>query len=445
MSNLPVPSATRADPARIRQLSLAIQLEEGGQSKLMRLAVWLVLGLLAGGVAWASVTEVAQVARAPGEVVPAGNVIAVQHLEGGIVRRVDVREGDLVEEGQTLIEIDRTAALAELDQMKAREASLRLQAERLRAFAEGRGANLVSAGEAEMSRDQAAILRTQEQSRASQRAVLERQLGARRQDLSALESQRETLQRQLRFISEAADMRQKLYDQGLNSRLSLLDVQREQSRVQGDISNAQVGIARAREAIAEAEQRLIELDTRLATESMREFGSVTTELRQIEESRVRLEDRVARTEVKAPVRGLVKELRVRSEGAVATPGQTLLELVPVGRELEIEARVQPSDIGQIRIGQSVAVKVSTFDFARFGNVPGTVRHISASTFTDPQGRPFYRAIVTLERDYAGNDPQRNRLVPGMTVLADIRTDERTVLRYLLNPIYRSLDAAFSEK
>ncbi|MBL0932758.1 MAG: biotin/lipoyl-binding protein, partial [Alphaproteobacteria bacterium] len=170
MSNLPVPSATRADPARIRQLSLAIQLEEGGQSKLMRLAVWLVLGMLAGGVAWASVTEVAQVARAPGEVVPAGNVIAVQHLEGGIVRRVDVREGDLVEAGQILVEIDRTGALAELDQMKARESSLRLQAERLRAFAEERGANPVSAGEADMSADQSAFSRSPAQSRPGQRA-----------------------------------------------------------------------------------------------------------------------------------------------------------------------------------------------------------------------------------------------------------------------------------
>lgn len=444
MTDRSVP-ALRADPSRVRHLSLAIQLEEGGQPKLMRVAVWLVMALLASAIAWASVTEVAQVARAPGEVVPSGSVIAIQHLEGGIVRRLAAREGDLVEEGQTILEIDRTAAVAELDQLRAREAALRLQAERLRAFADGRAARLDSREEQGLSQDQAAILRSQEQARVTQRAVLERQVAGRRQDLAALEAQRETMQRQSRITAEALDMRQRLFDQGLNSRLSLLDIQREQTRVQGEIATVQVNIVRAREAVTEAEQRLVELDARLANESMREFGSVTTELRQIEEARVRLEDRVARTTVTAPVRGLVKDLRVRSEGAVATPGQTLLEIVPVGRELEIDARIQPSDIGQIRLGQSVSVKVSTFDYARFGSVQGEVRQISATTFVDQQGRPYYRAVVGLTRDHVGDDPGRNKLAPGMTVLADIKTDERTILRYLLNPIYRSLDSAFHEK
>jgi membrane fusion protein, adhesin transport system len=444
MTDRSVP-ALRADPSRVRHLSLAIQLEEGGQPKLMRVAVWLVLALLGSAVAWASVTEVAQVARAPGEVVPAGSVIAVQHLEGGIVRKLAAREGELVEEGQTIMEIDRTAATAELDQLRARESALRLQAERLRAFADGRAARLDSRDEQGLSQDQAAILRSQEAARTTQRAVLERQVAGRRQDLAALEAQRETMQRQARITGEALDMRQRLFDQGLNSRLSLLDIQREQTRVQGEISTVQVNIVRAREAVTEAEQRLVELDARLANESMREFGTVTTELRQIEEARVRLEDRVARTTVTAPVRGLIKDMRVRSEGAVATPGQTLLEIVPVGRELEIEARIQPSDIGQIRLGQAVSVKVSTFDYARFGSVQGEVRQISATTFVDQQGRPYYRAIVTLASDHVGDDPTRNKLAPGMTVLADIKTDERTILRYLLNPIYRSLDSAFHEK
>jgi membrane fusion protein, adhesin transport system len=444
MTDRSVP-ALRADPSRVRHLSLAIQLEEGGQPKLMRVAVWLVLGMMVAGIAWASVTEVAQVARAPGDVVPSGSVISIQHLEGGIVRKLAVREGDLVGEGQTLLEIDRTAAVAELDQLRAREAALRLQAERLRAFADGRAARLDSREEQGLSQDQAAILRSQEQARAGQRAVIERQIAGRRQDLAALEAQRETMQRQSRITAEALDMRQRLFDQGLNSRLSLLDIQREQTRVQGEIATIQVNIVRAREAFAEAEQRLVELDTRLASESMREFGTATTELRQIEEARVRLEDRVARTNVTAPVRGIVKDLRVRSEGAVATPGQPLLEIVPVGRELEIDARIQPSDIGQIRLGQPVSVKVSTFDYARFGSVQGEVRQISATTFVDQQGRPYYKAVIALGRDHVGDDPARNKLVPGMTVLADIKTDERTVLRYLLNPIYRSLDSAFHEK
>jgi len=438
-------AAVAADPSRIRYLTLAIHLEEGGAPWLMRAAVWLSAVMVAAAVAWAAVTNVSQVAQGAGEIVPAGNVQSLQHLEGGIVRLIHVREGDIVEAGQPLVELDATAANAERDQIATREAALRLQAERLRAFADGRAARLAEVGEAGLSADQAAILRTQERARDSQRAVLDRQLAGRRADLEALLGQQRTLQRQIAITGEAQDMRQRLTDMGLNSRITLLDVQREMNRVQGELSTVTVNITRAREAIGEAEQRMIELDTRLAAEAMRELGAVTAELRQVEELRVRLDDRVARTKVAAPVRGVIKDMRVRAEGAVVAPGGVLLELVPVGRELIVEARLQPSDIGQVRVGQPVTVKVSTYDFARFGAVPGTLAYLSATTFLDPQGRPYYKATVTLARGHVGDDPTRNLVVPGMTVIADIKTDERTVLRYLLNPVYRALDSAFQEK
>jgi adhesin transport system membrane fusion protein len=437
--------ALPADPSRIRYLTLAIHLEEGGAPWLMRAAVWLAAAMIFLAVGWASTTVVPQVAQGPGEIVPAGNVLTVQHLEGGIVARIHVREGDIVDARQKLVEIDPTSAVAERDQLASREASLRLQAERLRAFADGRVALLAERGEVGLSADQAAILRTQERARSSQRAVLERQLAGRRADLEALLGQQQTLQRQIRITGEALDMRQTLTDRGLNSRITLLDVQREMNRVQGELSTVLVNIGRAREAIGEAEQRLVELDSRLSADAMRELGSVTSELRQVEEARVRLDDRVARTQVIAPVRGVVKELRVRTEGGVIPPGGVLLELVPIGRELIVEARLQPSDIGQVRIGQDVAVKVSTYDYARFGSVPGKLTYLSPSTLVDPQGRAYYKALVALEKDHVGDDPKRNLVLPGMTVLADIKTDERTVLRYLLNPVYKALDSAFHEK
>jgi HlyD family secretion protein/adhesin transport system membrane fusion protein len=306
-------------------------------------------------------------------------------------------------------------------------------------------ATLAEATETGLSADQAAILRTQERARTSQRLILERQLGGRRADLEALLSQRRTLDRQIEITGEALLMRQRLTDQGLNSRITLLDVQREMNRVQGELSTATVNIARAREVVAEAEQRLIELDSRLSAEAMREVGSVTAELRQVEEARVRLDDRVARTKVRSPVRGVVKEMRVRSERGVLPPGGTLLEVVPIGRELIVEARLTPSDIGQVRVGQPVAVKISTYDFARFGSVPGALVSLSPSTLTDAQGRTYYKAIIGLDKSYAGDDSTQNPLLPGMTVLVDIKTDERSVLRYMLNPVYRALDQAFSEK
>ena len=439
------PPALRADPARIRYLTLAIQLEEGGPPRLMRVAVWIAAAIVATAIAWASVTVVQQVARAPGEIIPSGHVQPVQHLEGGIVREVLVREGDIVEQNQVLAKLDPTGALAELDQLRAREQALRLQAERLRAFAEGRVAELDSEAEQGLSADQAAILRSQERSRASQREVLQRQLNGRRSDLEALQGQLKTLQRQSQITGEALEMRQTLTSKGLNSRLTFLDVQREMTRIQGEISTVTSNIGRARQGIAEAEQRLVELDSRLSAEAMRELGAVTAELRQVEEARVKLEDRVSRVTITAPVRGVVKDLRVRADGAVIAPGGLVAEIVPLGQDLIVEARAQPGDIGQLRVGQTVAVKVSTYDFAQFGSLPGRLTHISPSTFRDPAGLPFYKVQVELERAYVGDDPARNPVLPGMTVLADIKTDERTVLRFLLNPVYRAIDAALQQK
>lgn len=437
--------AMHADPSRIRYLTLAIQLEEGRPPRLMHFLVWLTAAMVACAIGWAAVTKVAQVARAPGEIVPNGHTQPVQHLEGGIVRDVAVREGDLVEAGQTLVRLDQTGVLAELEQVRTRERSLRLQAERLRAFADDRVAALDDIEEQALSADQAAILRSQEKARLSQRAVLERQIAGRRADLEALLGQQRTLQRQSAITAEALEMRRTLTQQGLNSKLTFLDIQREMNRVQGELSTVTTNIGRAREAVAEAEQRLIELESRLSADAMRELGVITSELRQVEELRVKLEDRVARTDVTSPVRGVIKDLRAYAAGAVIPPGGFVAEIVPVGRELIVEARVHPSDIGQLRPGQPVAVKVSTYDYAQFGSVPGELVHVSPSTFHGPNIAPFYKALVRLDRKYAGDNPAANPLLPGMTVLADIKTDERTVLRFLLNPVYRAIDTAFQER
>lgn len=437
--------AMHADPSRIRYLTLAIQLEEGRPPRLMRLLVWLTAAMVACAIGWAAVTRVAQVARAPGEIVPNGHTQPVQHLEGGIVREVVVREGDLVEAGQTLVRLDQTGVMAELEQVRTRERSLRLQSERLRAFADGRAASLNDSEELGLSADQAAILRSQEKARLSQRAILERQLAGRRADLEALLGQQRTLQRQSAITAEALEMRRTLTQQGLNSKLTFLDIQREMNRVQGELSTVTTNISRAREAIAEAEQRLTELDTRLSADAMRELGTITSELRQVEELRVKLEDRVTRTDITSPVHGVLKDLRAYAAGAVIPPGGLVAEIVPVGRELIVEARVNPSDIGQLRPGQPVAVKVSTYDYAQFGSVPGELVHVSPSTFHGPNIPPFYKALVRLDRSYAGDNAAANPLLPGMTVLADIKTDERTVLRFLLNPVYRAIDTAFQER
>ena len=432
---------------RSRFLVQSIKLEEQGAPGVISAAVLVICVLLGAAVAWAGVTRVDEVARAVGEVVPAGSIQAVQHLEGGIVGEIMVRDGDLVEAGDVLIRLAPTASQADLDQMLARRAALLLQAERLRAFAVGRAPDwdAVVDGFAPLKADQQAIYDTQRASLESQAAVIRSQIAQREADLVAFGNQRETLSAEIAILEEEVGIRASLLDRGLASRLTYLDAQRRLTTATGSLSDVLDGITRTNSEVDEAIGRLAELEARLSNEALDAAGAVTAELAEVEEALRDLRDRVERLEVRAPVRGVVNALAVHSVNAVIQPGQELLEIVPMGDELVVEARVLPHDIGHVEEGQAADIRVSSYDFARFGAVPGVVRQLSASTHLDENLRPYYRAVIALDRDHVGDQPGINQIIPGMTVEADIKTGSKTILDYLLRPVSRGFASAFQER
>ena len=175
------------------------------------------------------------------------------------------------------------------------------------------------------------------------------------------------------------------------------------------------------------------------------MGSVTGELAQVRETIAKLQDRVRRLDITAPTRGIVKGLTTRTIGAVIGPGELIVEIVPLDDVLVAEVRISPRDIGHLRIGQSANVKVTTYDPARFGVVEGRLKRVSASTFKDEEGEPFYKGIIELSQAFVGSDPDRNPVLPGMVVDADIVTGSKSLMQYLLKPVYRGLDSAFRER
>ncbi|MEE8272380.1 MAG: HlyD family type I secretion periplasmic adaptor subunit [Alphaproteobacteria bacterium] len=432
---------------RSRFLVQSIKLEERGPPGAISVGIVLISLMLVGAIAWAGVTNLDEVALAEGEVVPAGSVHAVQHLEGGIVRRILVRDGDIVEAGDTLLRMAPEATRADLDQMLVRQASLLLQSGRLHAFAEGRVPNfeLVSELYDDLKAGQLAIYRTQMTNRADQVTVLQDQRSQQRAELQRTTNRADALRNQTALLREELDIRTQLLERGLTSRIIHLETQRELVRAQGELTDAIDTIATTEAAIDEINSRLAELDSRLRSEALIEAGDVAAELAQIEETLKNLIDRVARLEVRAPLRGIVTGLRPRSINTVVQPGEVLMEIVPLGDDLVVEARVSPRDIGHVERGQAADIRVSSYDFARFGAVRGTVQQISATTFLDEQLEPYYRAMIALDRDYVGDQPGVNRIIPGMTVQADIKTGSKSILDYLLRPIYRGLHGAFRER
>lgn len=163
------------------------------------------------------------------------------------------------------------------------------------------------------------------------------------------------------------------------------------------------------------------------------------------QSLVRLQDRVQRLQITAPVGGIVQGLTVTSINAVVEPGQVILRVVPVDDELIVESRISPRDIGHVHPGQQADVRFDSYDYARFGSISGTVRRISPSTYLDEHRNPYYRAEIRLSKYYLADQPAALRIIPGMTVQADIRTGSKSILDYLVKPISRGFATAFRER
>lgn len=431
----------------LRYLSRSIALEEMGPPRALRHAIWGFVLALSAFVIWAAVTPLAETARAPGHVVPAGSVLPVQHLEGGIVSEILVDDGSLVEKGQVMVKLDPTAARAELEEKRARITALTLEAERLRAFADGRDPvfSKVEPQFASLVEDQKTIDKLQRQSRDQERAVLNNQIDQRQSELKVLHQQEKALTEQLAISKELTEMRETLMKKGHVSRVVYLRTKQELAGAQGDLGRVQGEIVKGEQALAESKNKLLELDAKRNDEAATRMGDVTTELEQLRIAVAQLEDRLKRTDIRAPARGVVTGLKVHSVGTVIAPGGMIAELVPVEDELVVEARVSPTDIGHVEAGQTAKVIVTAYDFAQFGAVDGTVDKISATTFLDDKGNVFYKAIVRLGRNFVGRRPGQNPVVPGMITEVAINTGERTFLSYMIRPVLLAAERAFTER
>ncbi len=437
----------RRNPKYTRYLGQPIALEEVGPPGVLRTVLLLLAVLVFGFVGWAAVTRLTESTRAIGFVAPTGSVRTVQHLEGGIVSEILVRDGVLVEPGVVLVRLDSTAARADLREKQVRLAALAVQAERLRAFAAGRRPNYdaIDPQYRALVADQMVILELQEEARREQRRVLEFQIKQRRAELSILKSDYKTLSNRIKIVSEMLSMRQTLLRKGLVSRFLYLSTKQEYNSAVGDRRKNRADTARAKQSIAEAEGRLAQSNAELRNEAVAQMGLVSAELAQLRQTVTRLHDRVRRLEITSPVRGVVKGLTVNTVGGVIPTGGVIAEIVPVDKDLIVEAQFSPSDVGHLEIGQTASVKVQTFDFARYGAVEGVLEQLSATTFKENDGTIYYKGIIRLSQSYVGDNPIENMILPGMTVDVDVNTGERTLLRYLLRPVYESMDRALTER
>lgn len=430
-----------------RFLSRAILLEESGPPQAVVTTVGIITLFLFGVITWASITTLNETSVAIGQIRPSSSVQPVQHLEGGIVSQVLVNEGDEVKKGQPLLILAPTAAMSNLDRIKARHIALTLQIIRLKAFAAEEKGDF-SHHEKTYSvlvQDQRDVLTQQNKSRRAQQRVILSQVDERKNELVILDRQEHTEQKNLSIIAEEMAMRQELTDKGLGSKIKLLEVQRAHNKAEGDLIQTQSRKASIRAAIAQVKGNLVALNEKLRNETLIQVDALSSERAQVSAELTQLNDRVRRLTIVSPANGVVKGLRYRTLGSVVPPGDLVAEIVPVTGMLVAEVKISPRDIGHVSVGTKVLLKIDTYNYARYGSITSDLAQVSASSFQDEEGNTYFKGLVELPQNYIGVDPKSNRITSGMTVVADIQTGKKTLLQYLTKPINNALDTSFRER
>ncbi len=428
-----------------RLLARSVVLSEVAPHGISRRLMALVSLLVVGFAGWASVVQLDEVASAPGEITPLAHVQPVQHLEGGIVARINALDGQHVKKGDVLVTMSGGAVEADLARARAHRTALLLQTERLIAFSQGRAPRFSADPTGELRDGAATILQVQRQSRDAQLSVVDSQSAGRRGDVNALAGREGSLRQQIRLLQQDMAARKPLVDKGLISTLSYLALERELARLQGDLAETVGSRQRAVAAVQEAGRNRAEINQRLRADAMTQYGDIASQLAQVEQEVKRLEDQASRLQVRAPITGVVKGLAAISIRQVVPAGGVIAEVVPQAGPMVATVRLSPSDIGHVKVGSPVTVKVATYDFARNGGIPGVVDYVSAASFLDQEGRSYFKARVKLSSDHVGSADLGFTVSPGMTVVADVKTGSKTLTEYLFRPVTNAMSSAFTER
>ena len=425
------------------------RLEQGTKYSNWRRLAWILVFAIGGIVGWAYFAELEEVAVAQGEVVPQGQVKVIQHLEGGIIGEIFVTEGMPVTIGQPLLQLDRGLIGSTRDEVQIELDGLRLVRARLEAESTG-GELVFPADEAARRPD---IVVAERQAYEGHRRELDQTLGVlgeqvrqRELALRQVRAQLRSAENNLALAQQKFEMSAELLAEGLTARIEHVQLEQEVQALEGEIEELKASAPRARAAIEEARKRIEEERSRAQRRALDELGEIERDIALRQEGLTRASNQFVRTEIKSPIDGVVQSMRHHTVGGVVRPGEPLMEIVPTQENLLIEARLDPTDIGYVRIGHPAVVKISTYDFSRYGGLEGTVISISPDSHVDPQtGQSFFKVIAETDRTYLGAEPGDLPISPGMEATVDIHTGEKSVIDYLIKPVVRAQAEAFRER
>ena len=407
---------------------------------------WLIMAVIAAFLIWTYFADIERVAVATGEVSPQGRVKVIQHLEGGIIEAFHVTEGDRVNAGDALASLNLVTAGLNRGEIQTLLDARMLVRARLAAEASGEAlalANALSTRHPDLAAAEQAVFTARKAELASELGVLSEQLNLLSHKLDESVTQQSALEANLALVREELAMLKSLFEEELVAELKVLNAQKTETRLAGELEvHKQVRkthIARNTETqalIAQAEARFRRRAREESARNEAEIAGLTERLSVASEQQ-------RRATIRSPIEGEVKNLRYHTIGGVVAPRDPILQIVPVADQLVIEARLSPADRGLVRDGLPVTVKITAYDFVRYGGLDGTVSHLAPDT-SEESGEPYYRLVITTEKGYLGSDPSQNQIPPGMGAVVDIRVGVQSVLDFLLRPVLKMPGEAFRE-
>ena len=416
------------------RLSQALDLEQKPDNRYLRLSLYFLGGAAALFIPLAALTPITQVVQASGQVVPKGAVNVIQHLEGGIVAKVNVLDGEQVKKGQVLLELNPQLVGSAYDAADQELENLVLQQKQLQAAIEGKEELELgdpSALNARVGQSQQELLSSRLTNNADQIAASKASVQEKREEVEGLTNQ-------INFQRQEVAMWASLTDSGAASKLQMVTAEGKLAEMVGARNEA-------RKALSQAQANLMGLKSGMTFENNSKIAQLVGEEAVINENIKKIRDQLERTKIVAPVDGVVSDLRFKATGAVVAPGAVVLQVVPNQSTKIVELRVPSKDIGFVNVGQDVDVNLLPFDSSIYGTIPGKVTNIAGTTVQDPDsGGYYYLTRVGLDQQFLNSGQQKMPVQAGMPLVGDIKGDRRSVLRYIFQPFTRTIGSAFRE-
>ena len=423
--------------------SILAQSPRGG-----RAIIWAVLVLFIAGLYWASVSEIEEVTRGAGKVIPAGQIQVVQNLEGGILAEILVKVGDTVQKGQLLLRIDDTRFASSFQQNRAKYLANKAKAARLQAETSGTPFRLpeeVVQEAPEIGLHEQQLYLSRQNELRSGIEIKQEQINQRVNELKELNVRLDELTKTYNLFQKEIALLRPLVEKGAIAEMEVLQTERRAGEMLGEIETTRQAIPRVRSKIGESQVSLKELRLNFLNKAKAELNEVSSQLGEDAATSIALKDRLDRTHVVSPVNGTVNRLLINTVGGVVQPGMNLIEIVPTEATLLIEAKINPSDIAFLRPGQEAKIKITAYDYTIYGGLDARLERIGADSLTDEKGNSYYLVELRTDRNYLGPEDNPLPIMPGMVATADILTGKKTILTYLLKPVLRAKHMALRER